>query len=80
MKTNWKAIAIIFIILFTLLIVFGIWAVAYANHDLKQQNICFYDICSGYPDAYYFDQICECYDYDVIGNLIISKSEYMGKR
>ena len=76
---KWKVLAIIAMILFTLLLIFNIWAVAYTNHNLKKENICFYDICAKYPDAYYLDNICTCYDYDVIGNLVVSKSEYMKK-
>ena len=76
---KWKVLAIIFMILFALLLTFNILAVAYVNYDTKQQNICYYDICSGYPDAYYLDHVCTCYEYDVIGNLVVSKSEYMKK-
>ena len=76
-KKAWKTLAIIFIVLFIAILLFNIWAVTLANNEEKQKNICYYDVCSEYPDAYLENDVCFCYDYDVIGNLVVSKSEYM---
>jgi len=74
---KWKTIAIIFIILFTVetlcLVTLNI---IYAS-DEKKMNECYYDICEGYPDAYYESNICQCYGYDMFGELVITKEKYM---
>jgi len=75
MKTNWKIIAIIFIILFiaeTFLIIWGIVLVNQEDRDIKE---CYYDVCGEYADAELIDGVCVCYTYDVIGNLIPGKTE-----
>jgi len=77
MKINWKIIAIIVLTLFiaeNLLIGYSLWSVEVEDHKI---NICYYDICSDYPDAEYSGDVCFCYEYDVLGNLVIGESEYM---
>jgi len=76
-KNRWKTIAIIFIILFLLETSFWVWAFWYDAKETALTNECYYDICEDYPDAWYDDKICSCYDYDVIGELIVVKQEYM---
>lgn len=79
MKNNWKSIAIIFIILFGLLLAYNLWAIGYVLSEEKKVNECFYDICEYYPDAEYDDNLCTCYDYDTFGDLIVAKQKYMKK-
>ena len=78
----WKTIAIIFIILFTFETIYVVYSVSVYNQGIKNQNICFYDICANYPDAYYDsdNKVCSCYDYDVLGNEQVSFTQYMGRR
>jgi hypothetical protein len=40
-------------------------------------NVCYYDICSGYIDAWWEEGVCYCYDYDLLGQLEVAKTEYM---
>lgn len=75
---KWKPIAIIFIILFTLETLFVGWGVILAIEEEEKNYECLYDICDDYPQAYYDDPICYCYDYDVLGQLIVVDEEYMG--
>lgn len=76
-KTGWKVLAILFIILFVLETSFVGYAVHIYNVETENTNICYYDICGEYPDALYQEGVCSCYDYDVLGSLIIVDQEYM---
>jgi len=58
----WKVLAIIFIVLFVLETAFMIYAVTIAVQDENKTLECYYDVCSDYPDAYYEDKVCSCYD------------------
>jgi len=69
-NNKWKVIAIIFIILFLLengLFIIGGIIVYNEEKDIK---VCYYEVCKKYPDAYFSDGVCKCYDYDLIGNLV----------
>lgn len=67
---NWKIVAIIFILLFVAETFFMIWSVMYSNSEEEKTLICYYDVCEEYPDAWYENNLCTCYDYDVLGDLI----------
>ena len=75
MKNKWKTIAIIFIILFGLLMIYNIWAINYYFAEEDKTTECYYDICEEYYDAYYVDDVCYCYDEEY--NL--EKTDYMKK-
>ena len=75
---NWKIIAIVFVCLFVaenFLLGVGIYLVAQEENMLKE---CYYKVCEGYPDADLIDNICTCYEYDLIDNLIPVKHKIMG--
>ena len=74
---NWKILAIIFMILFGLLLVFNIWSVNSYIQEETKTNECYYDVCNGYIDAWYSDGICYCYETDLLGNEIVTKTEVM---
>jgi len=77
-KTNkWKVVAIIFIILLALETLFVVWGVALVNEEERKTNECFYNICGDYEDAFFYEDVCSCYDYDNHHELVIVKSEYM---
>ena len=76
-EKTWKALAIIFMILFGLLLIYNVWSVWYVITEENKINECHYDICESYSDALYEDNICSCFDYDVMGNLIIVKEKYV---
>ncbi len=77
MKINWKTIAVIFIVLFVLEnTLIGLVMYSVEVKDRKTMK-CYYDICEDYPDAEYLDGVCFCYDYDVVGNPIITKTKVM---
>lgn len=76
-NNKWRTIAIIFIILFILETALIVWSINIAYSEEDNWNECLYNICGEYPDAYYQENVCECYDYDVLGNLMVAKTEYM---
>lgn len=81
-KNTWKVLFIIVLVLFLLENSLVVWGAVSNKQIEKQTNVCYYDICADYPDAYYDYQtkLCDCYDKDLMGNKIIAKTEYMGKR
>lgn len=81
-KSTWKTLAIIFIILFLLENSLFFIAVDSINQEERQENICYYEICEDYVNAYYYSEskVCSCYESDLLGNEVLSKSKYMGKR
>lgn len=74
---NWKILAIVFIILFALETLYIGWSVSYVMKEERLTNDCFYNICADYPDAYYLEGVCTCYDYDMLGNLVPATTKYM---
>ena len=72
---TWKTLAIIFGILFLLETSFWIYSYNVVTKDEENMNICYYEVCGEYPQAFYEDNICHCYDYDILGELVVSKSK-----
>ncbi len=70
-KKAWKILAIIFIALIF------IWIFKISYDKIDQENECYYNICGKYPDAFYQDKVCTCYDYDVIGGIVVDKTQYI---
>ncbi len=77
MKISWKALAIIFMILFALETAYIIWAVDLYFQEKENTNICFNIICKEYDEAFYEAKVCDCYDYNsVIDTWEIVHTEY----
>ena len=76
-KSTWKVIAIVSIIVLIVLIMSAILVIRSADKELEKENLCYYEICGDYPDANYQDKVCTCYDYDIIGELVVAKQHYM---
>jgi len=77
MVNKWKVTAIIFISLFlaeTFLVGWGMYMVA---KEEKLVNLCYYDVCSDYENAEYISGVCFCYEYDMLGNAQVAKTEVM---
>ena len=77
--TKWKVIAIIFIALFIIETAYVSWGVWLVKSEENKINECYYGICEEYPEAFYKEKICYCYDYDLLGELKVVKIEYMKK-
>lgn len=78
MTNGWKVTAIVFIILFLLIV--GVFTIGYVmiQKEEKQTLQCYYDVCAEYPDASIEDGgLCICYDYDLLGELSIVKTELL---
>jgi len=76
-KTGWKITAIIFIIITILETLLIIWSTTIYLQEEKLLNQCYYDVCSENADAGYEAGVCACYDYDLTGELIVTKTKYM---
>ena len=74
---NWKVIAIVFIVLFALETLFVVWTTVSYTNELNKMNECLYDICGEYPDGWYEEDVCTCYQYDLFGEYVVAKYEYM---
>lgn len=72
---GWKATAIIFMILFVLIVGFMVWAYTLAVEDVDRENECLYNVCSEEPYYIYyeFEKVCECYD----DNYELTKEAYI---
>jgi len=76
-NNRWKIIAIIFIALFGLLLLYNIWGIISYYNEVEKTDICYYDVCNEYPQAILEGNICSCYDYDLTGDLIVSKTKIL---
>jgi len=76
-KTTWKIIAIIFITIVVLETSFITWGWFLTEKQIENQNHCFYEICTDYPEAFYEDNLCTCYEYDMFGEYTIAKQILM---
>lgn len=68
-KTAWKITAIILLVLLILETSLFVWGYLTAIKETEMTNLCAYDFCKKYPQSYYADGVCTCYDYDLLGNL-----------
>ena len=74
---KWKVIAIVFIVLFTLETSFLVFSLMVYNKEVKDTNICYYEVCEDYPEAVLEDGLCHCYGYSVLDELVLTKTEIM---
>jgi len=72
---NWKIIAIIFIILFTIETLWISYGLYLIQKEEAQVNECYYNICSDYPEAQVQNNVCFCYELDLLGEYVIAKTE-----
>ena len=72
--TVWKVLAIIFATLFILETLFIVWGIAIVNQEEQAKEECYYDVCAEYVDADIDGNVCYCYDYDVLGELMVAKT------
>jgi hypothetical protein len=73
--TNWKIVAVVFIVLFVLETAYIVWAVSIYQQEQKNTAICYYDICEEYPDAAYGNGVCRCYKPNQYGVYSVVKTE-----
>ena len=73
-KNKWKAIAIIFIVLFVLENIFMIYAYKVGTKAIENETECAYNVCENYETYYYdsYEKICYCYNDEEI-----EKQKYM---
>ena len=74
---TWKTIAIVFFLLFVLETGFWIWIFNIGVQEEENAYDCYYNFCSGSYDADYDQGLCTCYDLDVMGNYVVSDTEYV---
>jgi hypothetical protein len=56
---------------------FVIWSVIYVDNETNKDQTCYYELCSDYADAIREGNLCHCYDYDLLGQLQLVKTEIM---
>jgi hypothetical protein len=76
-KLGWKITAIVFISLFALLLAFNVWGYCLVIEEENAINDCYYNTCADYPEAWYEDGVCACYDLDEYGEYEIAKTIYV---
>ena len=76
-KLTWKILAIIFFVLFVIETTFFICGYTLVVNEEEMTAECYYNICDGYPDALLSENVCYCYDYDLLGEKQIVETEYM---
>ena len=74
---NWKTLAIIFIIIAGLETAYIGWAFYYTISANNKINECYYEICNDFPDAQLNGDICSCFNYTLMGDLEVAKTEWM---
>jgi len=77
-KTFWKTLAIILIFIIIIETLAFAYIIYLGTKEINNEYECLYTICGEYPQAFYDDLVCSCYDYDIMGNLQVIKTEYMG--
>jgi len=77
-KTGWKILAVTSTTMLLALIGILIWGTILNAEYEEKVSTCYYDICSGYEDAWFDQNVCYCYAYDVLGNEVVDYTEYMG--
>ena len=79
-KSTWKILTIILLVILIVENAFMIIGYLMIQEEQEKRVMCYYNICSDYPDAEYDVDynVCYCYDYYVLGNYVIDKTEYMG--
>lgn len=76
-KQGWKTLAIIFICLLVAeTLLFG-YIIKLGLDEMENKNLCYYEVCSGYDNAYYTGGVCGCYNYDLLGELQLEISKVM---
>lgn len=76
-KQGWRTTAIVALVVLGLLVSYNIYSVAVYYDELEKSNICYYNICEEHPEAWYSEDVCTCYDYDTLGNLVVDKTQLM---
>lgn len=76
-KTGWKILGMIILILFLIENLFFFLAISYAEAEEEKTYECYYEICKDYPDAEREGDLCHCYDFDLLEQLTLVKTEYM---
>ena len=76
-KNGWKVLAIIFIILFIVETTLWIWLTMVYIAEEEQTYECYYDLCGEYADASYVSPVCYCYQYDILGDLVVAETHYI---
>lgn len=73
----WKVLAIIFMIYALLNISINVYDYYSYENYLEKEKTCAYDFCSESLEYIYEDDLCECYDLDLIGNYVLTKKTYL---
>ena len=76
-KEIWRTLAIVFFIIVIAETLFLAWGYFLVIEEEENTYECLYNFCSENYDADYLEGVCTCYDLDVFGDYIITKTQYM---
>lgn len=79
MKINWKVLSIILIMILVLENVFIIYSINLVDKEKKDTLVCYYDVCKDYPQSTFVDNLCTCYEKDILGNFNPAHFEIFNK-
>lgn len=70
MSDGWKITAIIFIVLFLVETAYVGWAVYITIDAEKKNTYCLYEYCKNYSYGEVLGNVCTCYEYDMLDQLV----------
>lgn len=70
-KQGWKIIAIVFVALFIFENLFIFYNLGIVVEQKQEMNECQYEICEGYDESVYEDNVCKCLN--IINDIYITE-------
>lgn len=77
MVNGWKVTAIVFMATTLGLCLYIGYSIYVYNKEQNNIDICYYEVCNDYVDAWYSEGVCYCYERDLLGELIVGKTKLM---
>ena len=74
---TWQIIAVISWFITGSLIGLIIWSYNDLVDEEEKTYECYYEICTDNYDAFYENNVCTCYDLDIMGEYVVDKQKYM---
>ena len=76
-KQGYKVLAVVVIIVWLFTVGLVWWIYNLGVQEYEQESECYYDLCNQYADAWLDNDVCFCYEYDMLGEAVVAKTTYM---
>ncbi len=76
-ENSWRTFAIVLLILFILQSLSIITSILNDFEQDQNEKSCSYDTCDGYDESEFDNEICYCYEYDLMGKLKVVKETWI---